>query len=89
VCVLAVSFPIDVSKTIMISQGVQGVKIIGPQDAVVYRNMFHCLWSTFRERGLFGMYKGCLPSFSRSILCNTVMFVVYEELKHLFWVDLK
>jgi hypothetical protein len=74
---IAVSFPIDVAKTVMINQGIKGV----PK---VYRNMGHCMWSRFCERGPIGMYRGCLPSFSRSLLCNIVMFSLHEQIQHVF-----
>jgi hypothetical protein len=74
---IAVSFPIDVAKTVMINQGIDGV----PK---MYRNMGHCMLSRLRERGPIGMYRGCLPSFSRSLLCNLVMFSLHEHIQNFY-----
>ncbi len=69
-----VSFPLDTAKTIMISQGQRGAPKI-------YRHMGHCLWSRLRDLGPLGVYRGCLPSFSRSLLCNVVLFLSHEHIK--------
>lgn len=88
---IAVSFPIDVSKTIMISQGVTGVgcTLSSPTAtrAAIHPSMFHCIAHTARKRGLLGLYTGSLPSLGRQLVCNTGMFLCYEELKQLFWVE--
>ena len=47
--------------------------------------MAHCMATTFRERGLLGMYKGVGTSFARQLVCNAVTFQTYESLKAAFW----
>jgi hypothetical protein len=97
---IALSFPVDVAKTVLINQGVGGVARCphaahaGCAGAGVgaaaptqspYRGMAHCIASTARARGVLGLYHGVLPSLARQLVCNTVLFVVYEELKARFW----
>jgi len=79
------SFPLDMAKTVMISQS--KTAIAKAQAPTYYRNMGHCLTATFRERGLLGMYRGCVPSLARQVTCNTVLFLSYEELKKQFWTS--
>lgn len=81
------SFPLDMAKTVMISQNKASAAATHAQAPTYYRNMGHCLAATFRERGLLGMYRGCFPSFARQITCNTVLFLSYEELKKRLWTS--
>jgi hypothetical protein len=76
---VAISFPIDVTKTILINQGA------GASGATQFRGMVHCFAYILKSRGPLGMYNGCMPSLARQLVCNSVMFVVYEEIKLIFW----
>ena len=81
---IALSFPLDVAKTVMINQGVQGVATAhSGLSAERYRSLPHCVFGTFEERGFFGMYRGAAPSLARQLVCNSVMFCSYEHLKKL------
>jgi hypothetical protein len=71
---IGISFPVDVAKTRMINQSIRG-------QAPAYTNMFHCIASTVRERGLVRLYQGVMPSLARQMVCNAVTFQVYEHMK--------
>lgn len=81
---IALSFPIDVTKTILINQGSVGVAA----GAIRYTGMAHCFVATVRSRGFFGIYRGVMPSLGRQIVCNYVTFATYEELKTACWAEI-
>ena len=49
----------------------------------MYRNMGHCILSRFTQLGALGLYRGSLPSFSRQLVCNVVLFQSHEHIKRL------
>ena len=69
------SYPIDTAKTIMINQGLRGAQN-------TYRNMGHCIWARFHQLGPLGVYRGCMPSLSRSLVCNVVLFLSHEHIRN-------
>lgn len=73
---ILVTFPIDVAKSRLIRQGLNG-------EPVLYSGMIDCILQTFRERGLFGMYKGSAPAVGRQVGMNVVQWQVYEQLMRL------
>lgn len=69
-CAVVVASPVDVIKTRYMNSA-RGT----------YRGAFDCAVQTFAREGPSAFYKGFMPSFSRLVSWNIVMWLSYEQLK--------
>lgn len=76
-CACLVSSPVDVIRTRLMDQRRT------PKNLTrIYHSSWECGLLTFRNEGLFALYKGFVPSFMRMGPWNIIFFLVYEQLKN-------
>ena len=63
--------PFDIVKTRIMNQS-----LVAP----IYRSTWHCLSSTIQNEGVFSIYKGFVPSYTRVFPWQCIFFVSYEKI---------
>lgn len=71
-----VSSPIDMVRTRYMNQ-----KKDHNKKPVLYRGTLDCIVKTVRKEGLFGLYKGFIPNWTRTGTHTVVTFFVFEQLR--------
>ena len=79
--VALVSSPVDVVKTRVMNQKVEG------KNGTLYRSAIECLVKTLRTEGLMGLYKGFLPNWMRLGPHTMITFCIFEQLRKLFDIN--
>lgn len=69
-CTTLAASPVDVIKTRYMNSA--------PGE---YKSAIDCTVKTFVQEGPYAFYKGFVPSFSRLVSWNIVLWVTYEQLK--------
>ncbi|MCL4127522.1 UNVERIFIED_CONTAM: hypothetical protein GTU68_019093 [Idotea baltica] len=72
-----ISNPFDVLKTRMQLQG--ELKSMG-RYTIIYRNVFHALYSVAKVDGIFALQKGLLPAMSYQVVMNGTRFGLYQRI---------
>jgi len=75
-CEVVCMYPLDVVKTRMQLQGQQG--------KVLYKNMFHCLYSIFKQEGVLKLYRGIISPIFAEAPKRAVKFTTNETYKE--WI---
>ncbi|XP_033120341.1 mitochondrial substrate carrier family protein ucpB-like [Anneissia japonica] len=75
----AASSPVDVIKTRIMNQKIDGV----PKDQIMYKNTLDCLLKTLRSEGMFGLYKGFIPNWLRIGPHTIISFFLFEQFRHM------
>ena len=71
VCCTGFGNPFDVAKSRLQNQGPRGT----------YRGLTHCLYVTASTEGIFGLYRGALPSLTSAVVENAVGITVQRSLR--------
>lgn len=71
-----ITSPIDMVRTRYMNQ-----KKDGNKKPVLYRGTLDCIMKTVRKEGLFGLYKGFIPNWTRTGTHTVVTFFVFEQLR--------
>ena len=71
-----VTSPIDMVRTRYMNQ-----KKDHNKKPVLYRGTIDCIVKTVRKEGLFGLYKGFIPNWTRTGTHTVVTFFVFEQLR--------
>lgn len=71
-----VTSPIDMVRTRFMNQ-----KKDHNKKPVLYRGTFDCIVKTVRKEGLFGLYKGFIPNWTRTGTHTVVTFFIFEQLR--------
>ena len=71
-----VTSPIDMVRTRFMNQ-----KKDHNKKPVLYRGTLDCIMKTVRKEGLFGLYKGFIPNWTRTGTHTVVTFFVFEQLR--------
>lgn len=69
-----VSSPADLVKSRLMAQ---------PEDSKVYRGTLHCLVKTVNGEGIFSLWKGFLPAWSRLAPWQLTFWLCYEEFRRI------
>lgn len=77
-----VASPIDMVRTRYMNQ-----KKDNNRRPVLYRGTFDCIMKTVRKEGLFGLYKGFIPNWTRTGTHTVVTFFVFEQLRAFVGMD--
>lgn len=77
-----VASPIDMVRTRYMNQ-----KKDNNRKPVLYRGTFDCIMKTVRKEGLFGLYKGFIPNWTRTGTHTVVTFFVFEQLRAFVGMD--
>ncbi|KAK2562046.1 Mitochondrial substrate carrier family protein ucpB [Acropora cervicornis] len=70
-----VTSPIDMVRTRYMNQKKDG------KNPVLYKGTLDCIVKTVRKEGLFGLYKGFIPNWTRTGTHTVVTFFVFEQLR--------
>eukprot|EP01116_Phalansterium_solitarium_P023756 TRINITY_DN8492_c0_g1_i1.p1 TRINITY_DN8492_c0_g1~~TRINITY_DN8492_c0_g1_i1.p1 ORF type:complete len:310 (+),score=68.78 TRINITY_DN8492_c0_g1_i1:547-1476(+) len=76
----AVTSPVDVARTRIMNEKP------APGQPRVYPNLLLTLYKIVTSEGLFGLYKGFVPSYTRLGTCTVVALVVSEQLRILLGI---
>jgi len=71
-----VTCPVDLIKTRLMNQAVKN-------HTVEYKSVADCFFKTLRAEGVFGLYKGFFPTWTRIGPHTIITFIVNEHLRHL------
>lgn len=75
-------YPFDVVKKRLQIQGFEEARVqFGRYEA--FSGVMNCLSKTIRQEGLFGLYKGYLPSMSKAFVSSGLVFLMYEQFAYL------
>ena len=74
--------PIDMVRTRYMNQ-----KKDNNRKPILYRGTFDCIMKTVRKEGLFGLYKGFIPNWTRTGTHTVVTFFVFEQLRAFVGMD--
>ena len=77
-----VSSPIDMVRTRYMNQ-----KKDQNRNPLLYRGTFDCIVKTVRKEGIFGLYKGFIPNWTRTGTHTVVTFFVFEQLRMLVGIQ--
>lgn len=77
-----VASPIDMVRTRYMNQ-----KKDNNRKPILYRGTFDCIMKTVRREGLFGLYKGFIPNWTRTGTHTVVTFFVFEQLRAFVGMD--
>ena len=77
-----VASPIDMVRTRFMNQ-----KKDHNKKPVLYRGTLDCIVKTVRKEGLFGLYKGFIPNWTRTGTHTVVTFFVFEQLRAFVGMD--
>ena len=72
-----VTSPVDVIKTRIMNQKVQG------KSGTLYTSTGDCLLKTFKGEGLLGFYKGFIPNWLRIGPHTVITFLIFEQLRRI------
>ncbi len=75
-CGQIVSYPFQVIRTKL---QVQGMK----SHPIVFRGMQDCFLHIFKKYGVYGLYRGILPNFMKSVPSISISYTVFESIKNL------
>lgn len=71
------SNPSGGSANVFVGQSLDTVKVKMQTFPHLYKNMFTCFKSTFKQSGLRGLYAGTVPALAANIAENSVLFAGY------------
>ncbi|KDO34933.1 hypothetical protein SPRG_00995 [Saprolegnia parasitica CBS 223.65] len=74
-CGQIVSYPLQVVRTKLQAQGMKG-------RHVVYSGMRDCLVKIVQAHGIWGLYRGILPNFMKSVPAISISYAVFESVKN-------
>ncbi len=77
VCAKTIVYPFDLAKKRLQIQGFEDArKNFG--KVVKFSGLFNCFYLTFKQEGIFGIYKGYYPSMLKAAVYSGLIFLFYE-----------
>jgi len=74
-------YPFDVTKKRLQIQGFEEARQSFGK-VVKFTGLFNCIYVTIKEEGVFGLYKGYLPSMLKAAFSSGLIFFTYEALSN-------
>jgi solute carrier family 25 thiamine pyrophosphate transporter 19 len=75
-------YPFDVTKKRLQIQGFEEARQTFGK-VVKFTGLFNCIYVTIKQEGIFGLYKGYLPSMLKAAFSSGLIFFTYESLSNL------